>query len=477
MALINKIAAFSILFLLFSFCRLAAEEDLEKIKEGYFSRHEYSAFVDYLSAVKGQEPAWISYYIALSRYEQLRYLQESQNWQEYFDKSEQFRRQFLQQAQKARELASPKSALFIYSRYLLWRFYRDIFDDERQAGALEDLLYALEQYLELPEADLSAVKFVAAKLSEQGERSSARRVYRIYLERLSAGLLEDKELALASLISEARELVLSEDPYSAPFFAEEIFQKIEEADPAFILDQPTLLLRARNLERVKEYQGAGRQYKVLVENYPASVYYAEAIFKLGVIYAYTRSDISAGLDYFAKLIAMDSDEPHVFSARYQSGLLLQYQDNLSKAEEHYRALLDRAQEFSCCVGLVNQATARLKEIEEGRPLDFNLRVFMDILKDGWRVQPAVEVKTPQLRQAAGEEFDISSFVLSPESGCFPVNLEYFWSGDTGSATPSSSQNRFKTGYACRGTKLVQLTVITPSGVLGRDFIFLNIVED
>ncbi|MFH1339337.1 MAG: tetratricopeptide repeat protein [Candidatus Omnitrophota bacterium] len=452
---------------------LHAQENLEQLKQNYLSQHKYSEFIDYLKGARDQEPARVSYYIALSRYEQLGYLEETQNWEEYFDRGEDYRREFIQEARRAVELASQVSPVSIYARCLLWRFHSDMLD-EQQEEALRDLLSVVKQYSELPGADLSAIKFVADKLSGNGERLDSQKVYKIYLERLTATLSENKE---PNLISLAKELAFSEDGRGNPFFAEEVFKKLQEINPDFVLDGQTQYLRAYNLERIKQYEEAYKQYGILAQQHPRDPHYKEALFKMGVICAYALADISSAQDYFTKLIKSFSQEPQAMYALYHLGLISQYQGDIPEAQRYYNSLKEKAEETSCCDDLVNRANARLKEIEQGRPLEFNLRNFMDALKQGDVGASNVDIAAEHFKLSPQQEVRISSFVLPAESGCMPVHLEYFWSGDLGIATPGSDQASFVTHYSGPGTKLIQLTVIVPSGVLGRDFIFLDVAEE
>lgn len=453
--------------------RASAQEDLEQLKQEYFSRHKYSEFVDYLNGIRDQEPIMASYYIALSRYEQLEYLEEAQDWEEYFDRAEEYRREFIQEARRAVELAPKEHPVSIYSRCLLWRFHSDM-ADERQEEALRDLMSAVAQYSELPGADLSAVKFVADNLSGHGERLNSQKVYKIYLERLTAALSENKE---QNLISLAKELAFSEDARGNPFFAEEVFKKLQEINPDFVLDGQTQYLRAYNLERIKQYEQAYEQYGILVKRYPGEPHYKEGLFKMGVICVYVLADVPAAFDYFTKLIDSFPQEPQAVHALYQLGLLSQYRGDIPEAQRYYNPLKQKIEETSCCDDLADRADARLKEMEQGQPLEFNLRNFMDVLKQGELGAPSADITAEHFKLSPHQEVRISAFVLPAESGCFPVSLEYFWSGDLGDATPGSDQATFVTRYSSPGTKLIQLAVIAPSGVLGRDFVFLDVAEN
>ena len=108
------LSVFSLLILHLSFICFA-QEDLAQLKDSYFNQHKYSEFVDYLKGIRKDTPTpEASYYIALSRYKQLRYLGEAQKWEEYFKQGEEYRQEFTQEAFNALKLASKKDPLFIF---------------------------------------------------------------------------------------------------------------------------------------------------------------------------------------------------------------------------------------------------------------------------------------------------------------------------------------------------------------------------
>ena len=463
--------------LVFGISPLLAQDDLAQLKETYFSQHKYSEFVDYLKGFREDNSLpEVSYYIALSRYEQLKYLEETQSWEEYFNRGEGYRQEFIREALNAGELSSSRQdSLFIYAKCLLWRFHKDMQDDQEEA-ALLDLLDAVKQYPGLADVDLSALKYVADTLSSYADRLNSRKVYNIYLERLITSLRENKE---AELISLAKQLAYRDEGIGNPFFAEEVFKKIIELNPDLILDEQTQYLRAYNLEKIRQYKDAYLQYQILVQNYPQSSHYAEVIFKMGVISAYILQDTSKAGSYFTELRQSSSPALEVFASLYQLGLIAQYQGDISQAEEYYHALLEKSQGVTFCADLISKTKARLKEIEENQPLEFNLKTFMDAsLKEDKDIiyRTDVDIKVQHFKLTTNQDVRVSSFASSLESGCMPVSLEYLWSGDLGSAESANDQYSLTTHYAWPGTKLILLTVITPSGILGCDLVFLDVIE-
>ena len=152
-----------------------------------------------------------------------------------------------------------------------------------------------------------------------------------------------------------------------------------------------------------------------------------------------------------------------------------------KAREYYNMLLEKSKGISYCTDLISKVTLRLKEIEEGKPLEFNLLTFMDA---SWKGQESiayspnanVDIKVEYFNLIPNQDVRVSSFALPLESGCLPVSVEYLWSGDLGKAQPKNDQDSFNLRYTDPGTKLIQLVVVTPSGVLGHNLLFLEVAE-
>ncbi|MFH1678889.1 MAG: hypothetical protein ABH914_04660, partial [Candidatus Omnitrophota bacterium] len=316
----------------------------------------------------------------------------------------------------------------------------------------------------------------ADKLYSYGERISSQKIYDIYLEKLIVSLKADKE---ARLISLATQLAYHDNGMSNPFFAEEIFKKIKGLNPGLALNEQTQYLRAYNLEKIKQYNDAYLQYWILVKSYPLSSHYREAIFKMGVISAYIIGDIPAAQEHFSELIQGAALDSPAFAAFYQLGLISQYRGDIPKAGEYYNTLLQRANDMPLCDDFINRVIMRLKEIEENQPLDFNLRAFMDASckeAQSGTYSPDIDIKVERFKLTPNQGIKISSSASPAESGCFPVRMEYLWSGDLCQVAPGAEQYNFTAHYVYPGIKLIQLTVITPSGILGRDLVFLEVEE-
>jgi hypothetical protein len=136
--------------------------------------------------------------------------------------------------------------------------------------------------------------------------------------------------------------------------------------------------------------------------------------------------------------------------------------------EYYNKLIEIAKDgYAERLGLAKE---RLKEIEESKPLEYNLKSFLDVsLKQGNAAADPTKADfklTPYLVKN-GENLNIAATASAGESGCMPIDLQYLWSGDLGSAKPSLDQHAFETNYSDSGVKQVNLVVVSPAGIVGR----------
>ena len=56
----------------------------------------------------------------------------------------------------------------------------------------------------------------------------------------------------------------------------------------------------------------------------------------------------------------------------------------------------------------------------------------------------------------------------------PVELLYLWSGDLGTAKLESGQSAFDTTYTQPGTKILNLVVVSPTGIIDRNIEMLDV---
>ncbi len=483
----------------------------EELKDLYFQENKYSEMSDFLKSLSQQkntlEP-FVNYYTALARYYQLKHLEETQEWDEYFGQGNNYRNQITFSIQKTIDSTSAKEALNIYSRLLLWQFHKDQ-QDAFVESALSDLMAVVSEYAKDAQ-DIKPIKAAADKLLAYGEKGKSRELYQIYVHKLIGSVRKDKELENIALgFYKEANLELSETIYdvyieritkaypkakSIPIlidiaksfsyqdegkkdapYAEKIFKKIEEIGAKNAFDEELTHLRAYNVEKIKEYSQAKDLYLDLLQRYPQTKYADEAYFKAGIISTYILREIKTGRDYFEKLAQETALSPQVISSFYQLGLLSQWENDLARAKDYYNKLVEKAgNDFTETVTL---ALERLKEITEAKPIEYNLKTFLDV---SLRVEnPAFEAAGVDLNSSRymikkGEGTDINCAPYNVESGCMQVEIQYLWSGDLGTAKPLLGKAGFNAIYAQPGTKIINLIVVSATGILGRSIDIVDV---
>jgi len=490
--------------------------------------NKYSELVEFLQSLDQKnnilEP-FVNYYIGLSRYHQLKYLENTQKWDEYFNKGNAYREQLAQSIQKTIDTTNTTVALNLYSRLLLWQFHKDQ-QDASVDSALSDLMNVVLEY-SAGTKEAKPIKDVGDKLLAYGEKAKSKEIYKIYVNKIVASDINDNQLrdialgfykegklelseaiydvyieriiklyskaqSISLLIDIARNFsygngVLNKDG----FYAEKIFQEIEEISAKGAFDEELTYLRAFNLEKIKEYIKAKDLYIDLVNRFPKTTHADEADFKAGVICVYVLRDIKTGRAYFEKLahsIPLSANpepaeglaqketlSPQVISSLYQLGLLSQWENDLAKAKDYYKALIEKVKD-----GFVETAALakeRLKEVSGLRPMEYNLKTFLDVSLQERNVplDPArLDLISSGYRINKGEDAHIGSAPYNIESGCMQVETQYLWSGHLGTAKPSPEQSAFDTTYTEAGTKEINLVIISPAGIVDRNIEIVDV---
>jgi TolA-binding protein len=484
----------------------------EALTDLYFAEHKYNEYADFLNSLirqkKELEPA-ASYYLALDRYYQMKYLEEAQAWDEYFERGNSYRDQITQSAQRAIEALGQSEPLSVYARLVLWKFHRGQ-NDAFAAAALVDLLNSVQAYAK--EANNPApLKDVADELMAEDEKIKASDLYKMYVdkiitqgpkdEELEAGALNfyqegnielakglykayiqriaqaaaPKEKLVPVLSKIARMFAYRDEGLSDPFYAEEVFQKIEERAGKDAFDEGLMYLRAWNLEKVKEYAQAKDIYAELARRFPEGDYTDRANYKIGLIYVYILRDTVSGRSYFEKLIQKEAPNSYAISSLYQLGLLAQWGQDNEQAKGYYDGLLQKAQESF--PEAASRAKVRLAEIEENRPIEYNLKTFLDLSLSeegaGFNMSKLHLISHPY-QAKPGQPVSVNSTTYVGETGCFNVELQYIWSGDLGGSTPASGDSGFATSFNESGTKIINLVVTSSGGIVDRSLDLLDI---
>jgi hypothetical protein len=55
-----------------------------------------------------------------------------------------------------------------------------------------------------------------------------------------------------------------------------------------------------------------------------------------------------------------------------------------------------------------------------------------------------------------------------------VELQYLWSGDLGGANPGVEMSNFQGAYADPGTKVINIVLVSPAGIIDRTFTMVDV---
>jgi len=484
---------------------------LQQAKEGYFKDGKFNEFSDFLKglSVKKKSLDQLSrYFCSLGRYQQLKYLEEKQSWDEYFNKGNSYREEITSGLEEVIKSSAQTDPLQLYAKLLLWQFHQDqqdVFAEE----SLVSLMAAAKVYVE-GSVDVAPIKDVADKLQSYEQKGKAREIYKLYIDKIVKADLKDEELSgmavgffkdgnfelaetvydsyiekiikagpkekvVLALTGIARDFTYKDTTANDPAYAEKVFQKIEGLAGIEAFDEQLSYLRAYNLERAREFGQAEALYIDLLKRFPDSAYYDKVNFKLGIISAYVLKDIKKSREYFQKLAGKETVSPEIISSLYHLGLLAQWEEDLERAKANYLKLKEKAgSEFKSAIVM---ADSRLKEIEENRLLDSEIRSFLDVsLKEEYNSfnMSKLELKSSAYNLKKDQEFTLTATAYPPESGCMQVNLEYEWVGDLGKTQPSMENSNFTSSYSEPGTKVIGLVVRTSSGVIDRSIALIDV---
>ena len=484
---------------------------INKQKDSYFKDNRYSEFVEYLGKLcpnNKEAESLKDYYKALARYDQLKYLEETKSWDEYFSKGNDYRDELTSSAENAIKNTTSADKTNIYSRLLLYSFHNDQ-QDAFVDDALSDLETATLEFAKSGK-DISVIKDVADKLAGYSENYKSRQLYKVYSQKLvssdvkddvlkdtAASFLQENNLGLsenlydiyiervskslpkdkliAELTSIAKEFSYKAKGPKDEAYAEKIFEKIDSLGAKNAFSEELIYLRAFNLEKSKEFVKAKDVYSELLNKFPNSKYQDEARFKIGVIFTYILRDIKKGTDYFTELAQKENVSPYVLSSLYQLGLLKQWGSDNPGAKEYFDKLISRAGDIDS--DIVDQAQERLKEIKEEKNLEYNLKTLLDTaLKEEFALLSVnnSDLKSDNYRPEKGKDANINTSAQPPASGCLQVEMQYLWAGDLGGLKPAVNQPNFKTSWKYPGTKVIGLVLISPSGISDRSIDMVDV---
>lgn len=492
---------------------------LDELSEIYFIERQYEPLIEFLrklEKVKSLGPCDVpvGYYIGLCRYHQLKYLEEAQNWKEYFDSGNSYRQELFIETEKISALC-PRSGFGVRSQALNWLQHK-LQNDALQEGALNKLTQMLSSYTEQEGFDREVIKEAADILSKQGETALAKDAYTMYTKGLLAqeksadallesaeGALKEGNISLSQIIYdryiEISRASLSKDNLSEslisitrqfaadgwnrgkdPAYAEKIFGVLEEACGKSYFNEELRYLRAYNLQRIKEYVRCAQEYELLAKDFPKSIYLDEAEFKLGVIHTYLLGNKEKGITYWRNVIEREpSSLEYKAEAIYHQSLLSQYAGDLNAAKAGYARILVLISDNPDFKDLFVRASERQKELQEANPMEYNLKAFLEIAIgnpsaiDGF----GLELNVSPFKTTKSENVSFSAEQLQMQTGCLAPELTYLWSGELGSVMPRPTTAEFSTQYASKGVKVVNLAVLSGQDIAGVALEMAEVYDD
>ena len=489
----------------------AAAAVLAEARDDYFQRNDHQGFIGFLeAAVKARRTLapWQAYYTGLARYRQMKYLEETQNWDEYFSKGNDYRKDIEQNLDRAVKAFSADDPLHVYGKLILWQHHKDqqdVFNEQ----ALADLMSAVRLYAS-GARDIAPLKDVADTLLRYEERAKAKELYKVYGDKVISADLSDDELQnIAMSFYKQNNLEVAQALYTvyidrlrkraSPeklklelidiarlfsykrsgaydlYYAEKIFSLLEEIYTAAGFDEALTYMRANNIEKYKDFSRAREMYAAFAASYPQSARHDEALYKAGILALYADRDVKAADEIFDSLASGEGVSSHVLSSLYQRGLIAQWQGDTARAQEAYSRLTDLAKDGFAETAAM--AKSRMDEIARERPLEFNIKSLLDTTLKPENSQfsmSRVEITPSAYSASPQQEIEVSSTATPPESGCLQVQLQYFWSGDMGTGTGDYQSSSFTTSYSDPGTKVIGVVATTPGGVVDRGLALIDI---
>ncbi len=489
---------------------------LDDTFEAYVQKHDYDglyAHYEKLLLEPQGDKAKIYYFMALARQREIAYWKEIKNWEGIYDKASLYKKDILNSLNQAQGLTGDDVGLLLSIKYLKWQVVSED-DSDAAGGLLNDLINtAKEKASSL--GDIEMVKSIGDELSFSEDKNPARRLYDVFLEKISQLHLGAQELksmadgfssadkaylakALLSLYFNelkedplvSAEIVATADKFAVqdsgeamdPLYAENLYAKAFVLAGVSAFSSASQYRRAFNLERIKEYHQAFEAYQNLLDNYPDYGNKQEIYYRLGVLAAYAKKDIALACGYFLKLTQEYPQDAQSLSALYQLGLLNQWQGEKEKAKVFYDKLIAAAPVVVSSSEeneLVCLAEGRLKEILENKDIKYSLKVFLSGIFVIGQIESSGFLSVDVTAQPPNEDANVPVRIVvttsKPETGCMVPAYSYEWSGEMGRLANVPNTFDLKTEYDTPAIKLVQVAVVGPQGVEGVGFEMIKIV--
>lgn len=481
------------------------QSQLKELADLYTRENKFDEFYDFLATLEKDKKfvssPLIYYYEALTRFNQMEFLEENKRWEEFFDNKDLYESQINTDLENAKKLIAAADDLSLRLKFLEWQLIKD--EAGVSINVLEDLFNLAQDYSK-EQSDVQVIKEIADKLSKREEINYAKKLYSVYvtkiseteigyneLKTLAEDFLKENRVDLATSLFEAyldklistqkdedtiiREMFIIAKRFAHsgweygldPFYAEQIYEKIEFLYEKEAFSDLLQYNRAYNLERSKEFEPCLNEYSKLVNNYPEYQDRDRIYFRLGVISAYIFQEIEKAREYFLKVVKNYPDSLDYLNSLYHLGILSQVQDDSEKAMEYYLQIQEVTNDLRIKPDLAEMAESRIKEIAEEQEMDYNLKIFLDTVlekkEDKKYIHLELYAKAAKDYLDKTIKFQTNSYYL--ETGCLQQDFTYLWSGQLGNNQNPFNQFEFETSYSDLGTKVVNVVLVGPSGAV------------
>jgi hypothetical protein len=140
---------------------------------------------------------------------------------------------------------------------------------------------------------------------------------------------------------------------------------------------------------------------------------------------------------------------------------------MEKAKEFYKLILDKTKDVTPKPEVATSTETRVKEIENKSDIEYNLRMFLGAALNTKDQKPYLQLEL--FARGAKDylndpvKFQVSTFFK--DTGCLQQDFTYLWSGELGSNQNPFNKYEFDTSYSNLGTKVVNVVLVGPTGVV------------
>ena len=494
-------------------------ENLKSVVAWYVGDGKCDELVAYLDSLlkKGFERLPdVYFYRAYARNAQLDSWKKAKNWEGVYDKGPEMKTAMEKDLAQAEKLTQGRPDMALRIAFLRWLIVPQD-DPETAAGLFDDLVAKAKSAPAQPDT-MALIKEMADALSSYEDKNLSRRLYEIYASALKASgpkpeqlkkagqdFVQQKNIYLAKTLFEgylesfagdpevlAKETVLIADKFAHqgseealdPVYAEGLYQKAFDLAGQKAFAVASQYSRAFNLERMKDFEAALKEYEKVLSDYPDFSALVEVEFRASVLRAYVVKDIQGASASFERIKAVYPAGRTALSSLYQLGLLSQWEAKNDAAKAYYEELAAAAQSQGADMEkdeLVLQARERLQEIEENKPMKYALRLFFEGIFGGAKdatkshgMSLSVDLTGRPAKAPVNDYIVFTVTTSNPVTGCMMPAYGYEWSGETGAVANIPNSATLTTSYGTQGIKVTHVAVVGNNGLEGVAFEMVQI---